>query len=180
MTQPMTTGVDGISAAGMQPVFIIQTSALAGESITSETKSIPLAVVTNAVKADCYYDMGGLALDRSPKTRERQRACEKAVKSVKTGETISGSLTVVWDQQASADSDINAVYSALPEGEDVYLFIANGWDSEQPVTASTKGDLWRVEVTQMDHLLAGSADEDLMARATLNGDKFIPNITLAA
>lgn len=180
MSQPMTTGVDGVAAAGMQPVYIIQSSTLAAANITSATKSIPLSAVTGGVKADCYYDMGGLALDRSPKTRERQRACEKAVKSVKVGETISGTLTIVWDQQSAADDDINAVYSALPEGEDVYLFIANGWDSEKPVTAATKGDLWRVEVTQMDHLLAGSADEDLMARATLNGDKFIPNITLAA
>ncbi len=178
MNTPVITGVDGISAAGMQPVFIIQETALTG--IKSSTKSIALSAVTGGVKADCFYDFGGLELSREPKTRERQRACEKAIKAVKIGQTITGALTIVWDQQAKSEAVINQVYSALPEDENVYLFIANGWDSEKVPDATTKGDLWRVEVTQMDHLIATSADEDLMAKATLNGDLFIPNITLTA
>ncbi|WP_347042019.1 hypothetical protein [Brachybacterium nesterenkovii] len=178
MSTPVITGVDGIAAAGMQPVYIIQESAL--PDITPSSTSVSLAIVQGGVKADCYYDFGGLDLTREAKTKERQRSCEKAVKSVKIGEVISGSLTVVWDQQATPEAVINQVYSALPEGENVYLFIANGWDSSKPLEATTKGDLWRVEVTQMDHLIATSPDEDLMAKATLNGDLFIPNMTLAA
>ena len=170
------TGINGVVAAGRQPVWAIDPADLTG--ITDDTVSIPLAAVTGGQKMDCYYDFGGLALDRSATTRSRQRACEKVAQEIKIGETITGSLTAVWDQQATDTATINLAYGALPEGGDVFLFIANGWDQDLTPTAATKGDLWRVTVTQKNHLLAASADEDLMFRADLNGTLFVPNVSL--
>lgn len=172
-----TTAVDGINAAGRQPVWAIDAADLT--DITDDTTSIPLAALEGAQKMDCYYDFGGLALDRTATTRSRQRACEKVAKEIKIGETITGTLTAVYDQQAADTETINLAYGALPEGGDVYLFIANGWDQDQAPTAETKGDLWRVTVSQKAHLLAASAEEDLMFRADLNGSLFVPNVTLS-
>lgn len=177
------TAVAGITAAGRQPVWAIQMSALT-EPVTDDTESIPLAAVTGGQKLDCYYDFGGLTLDRTATTRSRQRACQKVAEEIKIGETISGTLTIVWDQQQLNASDpeviVNDAYKALPEGAEVYLFIAHGWDSDEDPTAETIGDLWRVRVNQVAHLMAASAEEDLMARIDLAGSMFAPNVTLAA
>lgn len=174
----MATGIKGVSSAGRQPIWVIQATAL--ENVTDETKSIPLATVTAGTKIDCYYNFGGIELTREPTTVERQRACEKVAQQIKIGETINGTINAVWDQQAAAEAEVNKAYSALPEGGEVFLFIANGWDTDKEPTAETKGDLWRVTVSQKDHTVAASADEDLMFRATLTGSQFLPNLTLSA
>ena len=178
-----TTAIAGVTAAGMQPVWAIDVATLT--DITDDTESIPLAAVTGGQKLDCYYDFGGLTLDRTANTRSRQRACQKVAEEIKIGETISGTLTIVYDQQklnsdAPDDQAINAAYKALPEGGEVFLFIANGWDQDQEPTIETVGDLWRVRVSQIAHLMAASAEEDLMARADLAGSLFVPNVTLTA
>lgn len=178
MSTPVITGVDGVAAAGRQPAYVIQDSVLT--SITSTTKSIPLSAVTGGEKIDCFYDFGGLELSREARTKERQRACEKAVKTVKIGESINGTVSIVSDQQAGADAEINRAYSALPEGEDVWIFIAHGWDSQQAPTSATVGDLWHVTVTQVDRIISPSAEDELKAQATLAGDMFVPNVTLSA
>ena len=177
-----TTAIAGVTAAGMQPVWAIDVADLT--DITDDTESIPLSAVTGGQKLDCYYDFGGLTLDRTANTRSRQRACQKVAEEIKIGETISGTLTIVYDQQklnsdAPDDQAINAAYKALPEGGEVFLFIANGWDQDQEPTIETVGDLWRVRVSQIAHLMAASAEEDLMARADLAGSLFVPNVTLA-
>lgn len=172
-----TTAIDGIQAAGRQPVWAIDAADLT--NITDDTASIPLAAVTAGQKMDCYYDFGGLALTREPQTRARQRACEKVVQNIKIGESITGTLTAVYDQQETDTATINLAYGALPEGGEVFLFIANGWDQDDTPTSATKGDLWKVKVTQKDHLLATSAEEDLMFQATLDGSLFVPNVSLS-
>lgn len=177
-----TTAITGVTAAGMQPVWAIDVADLT--DITDDTESIPLAAVNGGQKLDCYYDFGGLTLDRTANTRSRQRACQKVAEEIKIGETISGTLTIVYDQQklnsqAQEDQAVNAAYKALPEGGEVFLFIANGWDQDQEPTIETVGDLWRVRVSQIAHLMAASAEEDLMARADLAGSLFVPNVTLA-
>lgn len=176
-----TTAIAGVNAAGMQPVWAIDVADLTG--ITDDTESISLSAVTGGQKLDCYYNFGGLALDRTANTTTRQRACQKVAEEIKTGETISGTLTIVWDQQklnsvAPEDAAINAAYKALPEGGEVFLFIAHGWDQDQAPDATTIGDLWRVRVSQIAHLMAASADEDIMARADLSGSLFVPNVAL--
>lgn len=178
-----TTAIPGIVAAGRQPVWAIDVASLT--DITDDTTSIPLSAVTGGQKLDCYYDFGGLTLDRTANTRSRQRACQKVAEEIKIGETIAGTLTIVWDQQklnseAPEDAAINAAYKALPEGGEVFLFIAHGWDQDQAPDATTVGDLWRVRVSQVAHLMAASAEEDIMARADLAGSLFVPNVTLTA
>ena len=95
-------------------------------------------------------------------TRSRQRACQKVAEEIKIGETISGTLTIVYDQQKLNSTDpedqaINAAYKALPEGGEVFLFIANGWDQDQEPDATTVGDLWRVRVSQIAHRRGNSS-----------------------
>lgn len=174
----MANGIKGVSSAGRQPIWVIQMETLT--SVTDATKSIPLTAVTGGTKIDCYYNFGGVELTREPTTVERQRACEKVAQQIKIGETINGTITAIWDQQATAESEVNKAYTALPEGSEVFLFVANGWDTDQTPTAETKGDLWRVTVSQVDHTIAAAADEDLMFRSTLTGSLFLPNITLTA
>lgn len=173
-----TTGIDGVVAAGRQPVWIIDTADLT--AITDSTTTLPVTTITGGQRADCYYNFGGLVLDRTPTMRETQRACQKVAKSKKVGEVISGTMTIVWDQQAESTDEINLAYSALPEEGEVGLFVAHGWDAEKAADATTKGDLWIVDVTQVDHLFAANSDEDLMARITLNGERYLPSLTLTA
>ncbi|WP_237222653.1 hypothetical protein [Rothia nasimurium] len=174
----MANGIAGVSAAGRQPTWVIQASALT--DVTSATKSIPLTAVTGGTKIDCYHNFGGVELTREQTTTERQRACEKVAQQIKIGETINGNINAVWDQQASSEAEVNKAYGALPEGADVFLFVANGHDTDKAPDAQTKGDLWRVKVSQVDHTIAAAPDEDLMFRATLSGSLFLPNITLTA
>lgn len=171
------TGIEGVTAAGRQPVWIIDAASLTG--ITDATTELPLATVTGGQRADCYYNFGGFTMTRTPNLRETQRACQKVAVSKKVGETIEGSMTIVYDQQALPTEEVNLAYSAMPEEGEVGLFVANGWDAEATPDATTKGDLWVVDVTQVDHLLAANADEDLMAQVTLNGERYLPNITLS-
>ena len=172
------TGIDGVVAAGRQPAWVIDEAGL-GE-ITDTTTTLPLATVTGGQRVDCYYNFGGLVLNRTATLRETQRACQKVAKSTKVGEVIDGTLTIVWDQQADAADEVNLAYSALPEGGTVGIFVAHGWDAEQAPDATTKGDLWVVDVTQVNHLLAANADEDLMSEITLNGERYLPSLTLSA
>lgn len=172
-----TTGIDGVVAAGRQPVWIIDAANLS--TVDDNTTSLPLATVTAGQRADCYYNFGGLSLDRTATLRERQRACEKVSVQTKIGEQITGTMTIVFDQQALDTDEVNLAYSALPEGGSVGLFVAHGWDANLAPTAETKGDLWIVDVTQINHLLAASAEEDLMARADLNGERYLKNLTLS-
>ena len=172
-----TTGIDGVVGAGRQPVWIIDGANLV--DVTDNTTTLPLATVTGGQRADCYYNFGGLTLDRTANTRDRQRACEKVSKSTKIGETISGSMTLVYDQQAASTDEVNLAYSAMPEEGEIGLFVANGWDAAEDPTTDTKGDLWILDVQQVTHLMVASADEDLMARVDLTGERYLRNITLA-
>lgn len=170
------TGIEGVVAAGRQPVWIIDGASLTG--ITDASTELPLATVTAGQRADCYYNFGGLALNRTPTMREVQRACQTVATSKKVGEVIDGTMTIVYDQQALPTDEVNLAYSAMPEEGTVGLFIAHGWDAEAAPDATTKGDLWIVDVTQVDHLIAANADEDLMAQVTLNGERYLKNLAL--
>lgn len=171
------TGIEGVVAAGRQPVWIIDGASLT--AITDSDTTLSLATVTGGQRADCYYNFGGLSLTRTPTMKEVQRACQKVATSKKVGETIEGTMTIVFDQQAESTAEVNLAYSAMPEEGTVGLFIAHGWDAELAPDATTKGDLWIVDVTQVDHLLAANADEDLMAQVTLNGERYLKNLTLS-
>lgn len=178
MSTPSTI-VPGIIADGRQPVWAIQLADMT-TPITSSTTSIPLSAVTGGQQLDCYYEIGGIDLNRTQTTRTRQRACQKIAEEIKTGETIAGSISPIFDQQQTDEADINAAYAALPEGSQVYLFAAHGWDAEQEATAETKGDLWRVRISQVDHPFRTVAGEDLVATVNLTGDLYIPNVTLTS
>lgn len=169
---------DGVNANGRQPVFVIQESAL--PNINDETTSIPLAAVLAGEKIDCYYELGGITLNRTATTRSRQRACEKVAQEIKTGETIDGTISPIYDQQQLDDADavINAAYRALPEGGTVFLFVAHGWDSDDAPTAATVGDLWRVKVQQVDKPFMDVEGADLTATVNLSGNLYRPDVTL--
>lgn len=174
----MANAIPGVNAAGRQPVYIFP--ATEAPDITDATTSIPLAAVTAGTKIDCYYNFGGVELTREPTTTERQRACQKVAETIKIGETISGSITAVFDQQATSESEVNKAYAALPEGGEVIMFVAHGWDTDVAPTALTKGDVWRMTVSQVHKGIAASAEEDVTFTATLNGSMYVSDVSLSA
>ena len=176
-----TIAVEGVTAAGRVPTWIIP-AALVTAPPTEGTWSIPLSVLTNAavVKADCYYDLGDVNITRTAQTRTRQRACQQIAQTIKTGETIDVTVAAVYDQQEAMTEDVNLVYAAVPEGADVYVARAYGWDSSLTPTASTVIDLVRGDVQSRMKNEPTSADEDLKFTATLAGSAFYPDVALTA
>lgn len=174
------TGVDGVIAGGNTPTWIVQ-EATVKTPLTSKSLGFPLEALTAAttVKADCHMDMDGVEITRETKTRDRQRMCEKVTVTVPTGETVNGSITAIYDQQAEAAALINAVYTALPEGATVYVVRAYGLDSNTEPSAKTKVDVVRAKVSQRNKNQP-VAGEDLMATATLAGDLYLQDVTLSA
>lgn len=175
------TVIDGVNANGRQPVWAIQEADLT-TPINDETVAIPLAAVLAGQQLDCYYELGGIALNRTATTRTRQRACQKVAEEIKTGETIDGTISPIYDQQKINDVDaaINAAYKALPEGGTVVLFVAHGWDAEDEPTAETIGDLWRVKIQQVDKPFHDVEGADLTATVNLTGNLYRPDVTLTA
>ena len=87
----MGTGITGVQASGHTPTWIFPLADLT-TPITDETTEIPLSVITGAVKADCYWDMGDFSISRTATTRSMRRACMKAAVERKTGETRTVTL----------------------------------------------------------------------------------------
>lgn len=172
----MANAISGVNAAGRQPVYVFP--ATEASDINDSTTTLPLAAITAATKIDCYYNFGGVELTREPITTEQQRACQKVAETVKIGETISGTITAVFDQQAISTAEVNKAYAALPEGGEVILFVAHGWDTDTAPTAKTKGDAWRMTVSQVHKGIAASAEEDVTFTATLNGSLYLSDVTL--
>lgn len=174
------TAVDGIIAGGNTPAWLVQEEEIT-QPLVAGAISFPLAALTadTTVKIDCHLDMDGIDVTRNATTRERQRMCEKIKTEIKTGETISGSITSIYDQQATSEALINAVYTALPEGRTVYLVRAYGLDAHKPATEATKVDVLRIEVQQRNknNPVAG---EDLEFTATFSADLYLPDVKLTA
>lgn len=174
------TGLDGVIASGNTPVWIIQEETITSP-LSSESKSIPLSALKAAttVKADCHMNMDGVDFTRNPTKRDRKRMCEKITSSVKTGETIDGKITAIYDQQAEAKALINAVYTALPEGKTVYVARAYGWDASKAPSTEMKVDVWRGTVQQRakNQTVDG---EDLEFTADLSADLYIQDATVTA
>ena len=174
----IATGLDGVKASGNVPTWIVQEADVT-PALTDASTSIPASVLSAAgtVKADCYHDMGDVSFTRTPTTRERKRACEKVTVTVKTGETIEGTVTAIYDQQKLGGEDtINAVYSALPEDSTVYVVIAYGHDS-MSTTAPAYADVYRGKV-QMRSKNDPVDGEDLEYTATISADLYIEDATV--
>lgn len=177
MSQPaITTGLDGVTASGNVPTWIIQ-DATVGTPLTDQTTSIDGAWFTadETVKIDCYHNMGDVNFTRTPTTRERKRACEKVTVTRKTGETIEGTIQAIYDQQADADALINAAYSAVPEGVTVYVAIGYGHDSNDGLPSRV--DIYRGDVT-MRSKNQPVEGEDLMFTSTISADLFLEDVTV--
>lgn len=175
-----TTGMDGVIASGNTPLWIVQKETI-GAPLTDQATTFPLTALTTAtdtVKADCHMNMDGFSATRNLTNRDRKRMCEKFTQSVKTGESIDLTLSAIYDQQAGAEDLINAVYTALPEGQTVYVVQAYGWDSQKPVTAETKVDVYRMNVQQRSKNQPVDG-EDLMFTATGSGDLYLQDVKLA-
>lgn len=180
MSEPIVSGLDGVIASGNTPLWIIPSANVTpGLSEKSADFSIAHLTSAGAVKADCYMNMDGFDVTREATTRERKRMCEKVTKTVKTGETINGSITAIFDQQAQDAAQINAVYDVLAEGETVYIVRAYGLDSQTTPTASNKADVWRVTVNQRNKNQPVDG-EDLMFTADLSGDLYLQDVPFAA
>src|SRR5574344_516863 len=126
----MGTAIDGKTAAGNAPLWIIQAAAFSTTPPASNATSIALTVVTGGDKLDCHMDFGDFTIGRTPTTRSRQRMCQKIAEEIVVGNTIAGTLSAIWDQQAAAGSTVNEAYDSLAEGSEVYIFQAFGQDSD--------------------------------------------------
>lgn len=178
-TPAITTGVDGVIASGNVPTWIIQEDAVE-TPMTDKTTSIPASLLSapTTVKADCYHNMGGVNFTRTPTTRDRKRACEKVTVTVRTGQTIEGTIEAVYDQQAEDGDKVNAVYDATPEQSTIYVAIAYGHDSTSPEVPK-KVDIYRgdVQTRAKNQPVEG---EDLMYTATLSADLYLEDVTVTA
>jgi hypothetical protein len=177
MSQPaITTGLDGVTASGNVPTWIIQDAAVT-TPLTDQTEAIPASLFSDesTVKIDCYHNMGDVQFTRTPTTRERKRACEKVTVTRKTGETIEGTIQAIYDQQEDADAVINAAYSAVPEGATVYVAIGYGHDSHDGLPARV--DIYRGDVT-MRSKNQPVEGEDLMFTSTISADLFLEDVTV--
>lgn len=176
MSQPITIGLDGITASGNVPTWVIQKATLT-EPLTDDTTSIPGSAFTAAdtVKIDCYHNMGDVNFSRTPQTRERKRACEKVTVSRKIGETIEGTIQAIYDQQADAADVINRAYAALPEQADVIIAIGYGHDSHDGLPS-------RVDVYEGDVSMRSKNQpvegEDLMFTASISAARFLEDVTV--
>lgn len=175
---PISTGLDGVTASGNVPTWIIQESAIT-TPLEDGATTIPAEVFSDetTVKIDCYHNMGDVNFTRTPVTRERKRACEKVTVTRKTGETIEGTVQAIYDQQAEADAVINAAYASVPEGQMVYVAIGYGHDSAQGTP--TKVDVYRGDVT-MRSKNQPVEGEDLMFTSTISAEKFWEDLEVGA
>lgn len=169
-TPALSTGLDGVTASGNVPTWIIQESAIT-TPLEEGATTIPAEVFEDptTVKIDCYHNMGDVNFTRTPVTRERKRACEKVTVTRKTSETIEGTIQAIYDQQAEADDIINAAYAAVPEGQTVYTAIGYGHDSAQGTPSRV--DVYRGDVT-MRSKNQPVEGEDLMFTSTVSADHF--------
>lgn len=169
-TPALATGLDGVTASGNVPTWIIQESAMT-VALADDAAEIPASVFSDptTVKIDCYHNMGDVNFTRTPVTRERKRACEKVTVTRKTSETIEGTIAAIYDQQAAAEDIINAAYEAVPEGSTVYTAIGYGADSAAGLP--TRVDVYRGDVT-MRSKNQPVEGEDLMFTSTVSADHF--------
>jgi len=174
-----TEAIQGVVAAGNAPKWIIQADQITTDPVEG-TWSIPLTALTHAttVKIDCHMDTGDFTLTRTPTTKSRQRMCQKAAETVKTGETIDVTIAGVYDQQEAMASEINEAYAALPEGDLVYVASAYGWDSSVTPTVATVIDLVKGTVQSRRKNEPAAADEDLKFQATLSGSAYFADVAL--
>ena len=174
-----TTAIDGVVAAGRVPTWIIPAALITTEPTTG-ANSIPLSVLNDAttVKVDCYMDPGDYSVTRTAQTRTRQRLCQTVAQNITTGETIDVTLAGVYDQQEAMTEDVNLAYAALPEGAEVYIAQAFGWDQSVAPTTSTVVDLVKGTVQQRMKTQPTTADEDLKFSATISGSAFHQDVTL--
>ena len=173
----ITTGLDGIQAAGHLPSWVISDANLP-ENLTNATDSIPLAAVTGATKIDCHADFGDINLNVTQTTRERRRMCQTVAVTINTGQTINLTIRGVYDQQAADTEDINAAWSSLPVGSRVGVVRAYGWASDQEPTAETVVDLIVGEVQSVTKVEPANADEDLKFEATVSGELYLQDLAL--
>lgn len=178
----MSTAVEGVTAGGHVPTWIIPDGVIGTDPTGEGPWSILLSELTDAtaVKIDCHMDSGDVTVTRSPTTTTKQRMCEKVARNVKTGETIDVTIAGVYDQQADMTEAVNEAYAALPEGSVVYIAQAFGWDSDLTPTTSTVIDLIKAEVQTRMKTQPTAPDEDLKFQATLSASGLWADVTLTA
>lgn len=176
-----TTAIPGVVAAGMAPLWIVPAGLVAADP-EEGTWTFSLTDLNDAtsVKIDCHMDAGDFSVTRTPTTKSRQRMCQVVAETISTGETIDLTISGVYDQQEAMSAEVNEAYSALPEGEVVYLVQAFGWDSSAAPTTSTVVDVFKATVQTRMKTQPTTFDEDLKFLATLSGSAYFADVALVA
>lgn len=176
----MSNPIDGVTAGGHVPTWIIQAALITAPPSGDGPWSIPLTALTDAstIKLDCYMDAGDVTVTRTSNTVPKQRLCEKVVRNKKVSETIDVTIAGVYDQQAAMTELVNLAYASVPEGADVFVAQAFGWDADLTPTAATVIDLIRGDVQSRMKSQPTSADEDLKFLAEISAKGLWPDVTL--
>lgn len=174
-----TTAIEGVVAAGRVPTWIIPAASVTADPVVG-TWEIDLDAITGnqTVKIDCHYDFGDVAVNRTPTTKSRQRACQVVAETIKIGETIDVTISAVYDQQEAGSEAVNEAYTALPEGASVYIAQAFGWDSAATPDATTKVDLIKGTVQSRMKNQPASGEEDLKFTATISASAYFEDVAL--
>jgi len=174
-----TTAVEGVVAAGRVPTWVIP-AALVTQDPSEGSWSIDLDVLLHetTVKIDCHYDYGDVTVTRTPSTRSRQRACQIVAQTINVGETIDVTIAAVFDQQEDMSDVVNEAYSAMPQGADVYIAQAFGWDSSVEPTTATVIDLFPGTVQTRTKNQPTTPEEDLKFTAVVSASAYFEDVAL--
>lgn len=175
------TAIEGVVAAGRVPTWIIPAALVTTDPVVGAWE-IPLSVLNNVavVKIDCHYDMGDVSVSRAPITKTRQRACQVVQQTVNVGETIDVTIAAVYDQQEAMSEAVNEAYAAMPQGAEVYIAQAFGWDSAVTPTIATVIDLLPGRVLTRTKNQPTSPEEDLKFTATISASTYFEDVELTA
>lgn len=173
------TAIEGVVAAGRVPTYIIPAAGVTVPPTTAVPELLLSELLAGTViKADCHMDPGDISVTRTPTTKSRQRMCQTVAETIPTGETIDVTITAVFDQQEASSAEVNDVYTALPQGADVYIVQAWGWESGVTPTVATVVDVMRGTVQTRTKNQPTTFDEDLKFTATLSVSSLVEDVEL--
>ena len=98
--------------------------------------------------------------------------------TVNVGETIDVTIAAVYDQQEAMSEAVNKAYAAMPQGAEVYIAQAFGWDSAVTPTIATVIDLLPGRVLTRTKNQPSSSEEDLKFTATISASAYFEDVEL--
>lgn len=151
---------EAIKAEGNISVTVVPKASLTSTSTPS------LADITTAgVNASLYLYSGSGAASSATNTGTAPRRLGSKDVFNEFGETTHtiGDLQYVYSPQADDTDPANAVKTVCVEGAEVYLIYRYGVDSETPLAAADKVNIWLAELGPQNETPTGDGEFDQLA-----------------